>query len=80
MAELRRDEARDAIPIIDAVLARCGGRRIGEATTLGTLTIETTAEGIQMLRRTASVKSVIRDQPVTMGHSISRFSLTDSTG
>lgn len=56
------------MPAIDAILARYGGRRIGEVTTLGTVAVETTAEGMRMLRATPAVQAVLEDQPLTLLH------------
>lgn len=64
----RRAEGEAAVPAIDAILARYGGRRIGEVTSLGTVAVETTAEGIRMLRATPVVQAVLEDQPLTLLH------------
>lgn len=65
LIELRRSEAEDAFPAIDAILKRFGGRRIGGATALGTVAVETTAEGIRMLRVAPVVEAIMEDQPLT---------------
>jgi putative DNA methylase len=57
-----------AVPAIEAILSRYGGRRIGEVTSLGTVAVETTAEGIRMLRATPVVQAVLEDEPLTLLH------------
>ena len=65
MQERQRAAAQEAFPAIDAILERYGGRRIGGATVLGTVAVETTAEGIQMLKGAPAVESIMQDQPLT---------------
>jgi hypothetical protein len=63
--EIRRS-ASQALPEIDEILTRYDGRRLSDApTALGTITVETTAEGIAALSESQHVKAVLQDQPVT---------------
>ncbi|HVT18653.1 MAG TPA: hypothetical protein VHQ90_21040 [Thermoanaerobaculia bacterium] len=56
-----------ALPAIDRVLARTGGRRLAaHADTLGCLPIETTAAGILELAASQHVKAVLEDQPISL--------------
>ncbi len=64
----RRAQGEAAVPVIDEILSRHGGRRIGEVTSLGTVAVETTAEGIRMLRAMPAVQDVLDDQPLTLLH------------
>lgn len=59
--------AQRALPAIDAVLRRHGGRRISNnPDALGTIVVETTPEGMEALKALESVDGVIEDQPVSL--------------
>jgi hypothetical protein len=59
-----RSQAERALPAIDAIVERQGGRRIGEINALGSITIETTIDGIRKLAEAPEVKAVLEDQPI----------------
>jgi len=61
-----RRSASMALVDIDEILARFGGRRLSDApTALGTIIVETNAEGIAALAKSEHVKAVMQDQPVS---------------
>lgn len=64
----RRAEGEAAVPAIDAILSRHGGRRLGEVSSLGTVAVETTTEGLRRLRATPAIQAVLEDQPLTLLH------------
>jgi len=59
--------AQRALPAVDAVLRRFGGRRISKKPdALGTIVVETTPEGMEALKALESVDGVVEDRPVTL--------------
>jgi hypothetical protein len=61
-----RSSATPAIQEVDTILTRFGGQRLSEKpTALGTLTIETTPEGISALSQSEHVSAILEDQPVS---------------
>jgi len=61
-----RSSASKGLAEIDEILTRYDGRRLSDTpTALGTVTVETTAEGIAALSESEHVKAVLQDQPVT---------------
>ena len=61
-----RASASKALAAIDEILAQFDGRRISDApTALGTIVVETNAEGIAALAKSEHVKAVMQDQPVS---------------
>jgi hypothetical protein len=61
-----RDSASAALSEIDAILARFDGRRLSDApTALGTIMVETSAEGMAALSKSQHVKAILQDQPIT---------------
>jgi hypothetical protein len=59
-----RSQAERALPAIDALLKQQGGRRIGDLNALGTITVETTVDGIRKLAEAPEVTAVLEDQPM----------------
>ncbi len=65
--ESARISARSVLPEIDELLAREDGKRLSEdVNALGSVTVETTAQGIAALARLSSVKAILEDQPVSL--------------
>jgi hypothetical protein len=65
MVEKARQAARAALPDIDRILEVYGGKRLSEdVDALGSLTVETTAEGVRALADSEHVKAVLEDQPI----------------
>ncbi len=63
--EVRRS-ASQSLTEIDEILARFDGRRLSDTpTALGTIIVETNAEGIAALAKSEHVKAVLQDQPVS---------------
>ncbi len=66
MIAATRERARTGqFPAIDAILRDNGGRRLGdEPTALGTIAVETTANGVRALAESEHVAAILDDQPV----------------
>lgn len=65
--EALRRSAELALPDIDSILERFGGKRLVEdPSALGTLPVETTVDGIKALAASDHVKAVLEDQPVSI--------------
>ena len=66
IAEIKQSSAA-ALEEVDGVLARFNGQRLGkEVDALGSVLVETTAQGIKELAASKHVKAVLEDQPVTL--------------
>lgn len=62
-----RKSAESALPEIDEILERFGGRRLtGEVDALGTISVETTGAGVGALADSDHVTVILEDQPVTL--------------
>ena len=62
-----RTEADQALPEIDRVLARFGGRRLANhVNALGSLPVEATPAGIRALAASARVEAILEDQPISL--------------
>jgi len=60
-----RESAQQGLRDIDAILERHGGRRLAEAPdALGSVPIETTADGITALAGCEHVKAILEDQAI----------------
>jgi hypothetical protein len=65
IVEKTRQAARAALPDIDRILKIYGGSRLSEdVDALGSLTVETTAEGVRALADSEHVKAILEDQPI----------------
>lgn len=61
-----RQSAHQRLVDIDAILERYGGRRLADAPdALGSVPVETSAQGILALAASDQVKAVLEDQPVS---------------
>ena len=61
-----RKSAGDALPYIDKVIEKFGGKRLADsASALGSVPIETTSEGIKALAELEQVKAILEDQPIS---------------
>jgi hypothetical protein len=61
-----REAAATALPDIDAILERFGGKRLAEsADALGSIPVETTPAGVQALAASEHVKTILEDQPIS---------------
>ncbi len=62
-----RNAAEKALPAVDMILKKCGGRRLADqVNSLGTLPIETTRFGVNELVKAPFVRALLEDQPVTL--------------
>ena len=62
-----KDSTAVALAEVDRVLARFDGRRLGkEVDAIGSVLVETTAQGIMDLAGSKHVKAVLEDQPVAL--------------
>ena len=60
-----REASRSALPHIDLILERHHGKRLSDdIDALGSITVETTAEGIRDLSASEHVKAILEDQPI----------------
>jgi lysophospholipase L1-like esterase len=60
-----RQASRAALPDIDRILERYHGQRLSEdVDALGSITVETTAEGIRALAASEHVKAIFEDQSI----------------
>ena len=60
-----REVSRSALPDIDLILERHHGKRLSEdVDSLGSITVETTADGIRELSASEHVKAILEDQPI----------------
>ncbi len=64
--ERKRGSADSALPELDAVLSKHGGRRLASVSLLGTVPVETTPAGVDALAALGSVTSIMEDQPVRL--------------
>jgi hypothetical protein len=65
MIEKVRQASRSALPEIDRILEPYEGRRLSEdVDALGSIIVETTAEGIRALAASDQVKALLEDQPI----------------
>lgn len=61
-----RKSAADALPYVDKVLDKFGGRRLADSVSaLGSIPIEATSQGIKVLAELEQVKAILEDQPVS---------------
>ncbi len=61
-----RNQASQALPRIDVILSRFGGRRLSDTpTALGTIAVESTPAGIAALCESDSVRAILQDQPIS---------------
>lgn len=66
IAAVRRS-AEAVLPEIDRLLERFGGRRLTDGVdALGSIPVETTAEGVNALAALDQVKVIVEDQPVSL--------------
>ena len=69
MREAVRAAAAMALPEIDQVLARFGGRRLADGVdALGGVPVETTPAGIRALANTVGVRAILENQTVLPMH------------
>lgn len=69
MREAIRAAAAAALPEIDRVLARFGGRRLADGVdVLGSLPVETTPAGIRALADASGVRAILENQAVWPTH------------
>jgi len=62
-----RADAEQALPEIDRVLARFGGRRLADhVNALGSLPVEATPAGIRALAASDRVKAILEDQKISL--------------
>jgi hypothetical protein len=62
-----RKSAEAALPEIDEILKRSGGRRLtGEVDALGTISVEATSAAVSALADSDHVSVILEDQPVTL--------------
>ena len=60
-----RQFSRDTLPEIDHILEQYDGKRLSQdVDALGSISVETTAEGIRALASSEHVKAVFEDQPI----------------
>lgn len=60
-----REVSRSFLPEIDQILARYDGKRLSEdVDALGSITVESTAEGIKALADSDHVKAILEDQSI----------------
>lgn len=60
-----REASRSSLPDIDEILAHYDGKRLSEdVDALGSITIESTAEGIKALADSDLVKAILEDQSI----------------
>ena len=60
-----REASRSALPEIDLILTCHHGKRLSDdVDALGSITVETTAEGIKELSASEHVKAILEDQPI----------------
>ncbi|HEX8190791.1 MAG TPA: hypothetical protein VF586_20700 [Pyrinomonadaceae bacterium] len=65
--EAVRRSAETALPEIDRLLKQFDGRRLtDEVGALGSVPVETTAEGVDALAALEQVKVIVEDQPVSL--------------
>ena len=65
--EAIRQSAERALPDIDRILERFDGRRLaGGANALGSIPVESTAEGIAALASSEHITAILEDQPVSL--------------
>ena len=63
----RRKALEPAVADVDRILEGAGGRRLApEVDALGTIPVETTAEGAMQLAASAHVKAILEDQPIAL--------------
>lgn len=66
IVELVRKSATEAIPHIDGILGRHSGKLLTETPdALGSILVETTADGIVALADSEYVKTILEDQPIS---------------
>jgi hypothetical protein len=62
-----RQSAETALPVIDQILDRFGGRRLThQVNALGSIPVETTSAGISALVASEHVKAILEDQPLSV--------------
>lgn len=66
IAAVRRSAA-DVLPEIDRLLERFDGKRLAaDVDALGSIPVETTAEGVSALAALDQVKVIVEDQPISL--------------
>ena len=61
-----RNAANTALRDIDAILDRHEGKRLSEPNALGSVPVETTADGIRALADSSLVQTILEDQSVAL--------------
>jgi hypothetical protein len=67
--EAVRQSAQSALPEIDRILEDSDGKRLSnEINALGSIAVETTADGIFSLAKSEQVKAILEDQSISLLH------------